>query len=141
MIVTIRLLLEIFYTILQVQSSNHEATQLTHIFVNSGFKKIYTYRALPEIVHVNRDGHLPDIQLHMDENNSSITFLTCQKLSDSADMFDHHGNHTVPYILLVPEDVSLSIRVHSTKYLPIALDSMILHSLSSTIDTNSFVPL
>ena len=74
--------------------------------LNSGLVKTYTNRSVPEILHINTDGSLPEIQVETNGNTSVIRFLICQKMSEDTDLPPQLSqNLTVPFTLLAPDKV------------------------------------
>ena len=66
-------------------------------------------RTWPEVIHINKDGDLPDVELYKDGNQSIISFAMCQKLGDSKEVLEQHQNYTIPFILLALDEVQTSL--------------------------------
>ena len=72
-------------------------------FYDLGLTRTQLNRTFPEIMHINRDGYLPDVQVYQDNNVTVISFAVCLKLADS--QFNNIRNYSTPFIVLALDQV------------------------------------
>ena len=70
-----------------------------------GFTEAQVNKTVPEILHINRDGYLPDIRVVTNENTSVLSFVICQKLSSVASMPELNQDYGFQVILLSFDEV------------------------------------
>ena len=69
---------------------------------------------MPEIVHINKDGYLPDIHVENQGNTSSISYSLCQKPpEEGADIPQIIDGVSFPLSLISMEQVRLYMNIHA----------------------------
>ena len=68
----------------------------------SGFETHYENIEVPDILHINKDGALPVIDLDVNDESSHIGFLLCNK----QDIGEPEDYQRLPFTVVIRENVS-----------------------------------
>ena len=86
------------------ETSQLAAKVLINVYL-TGFVANYESVEVPDIIHINKEGHLPVIDLDINDESSHIGFLLCHK----QDIGEPEDYQRLPFTVVIKENVSCYI--------------------------------